>query len=68
MRANADHIHLWKAIKPGHDTLMWLVEDEPEHVITHRSVDCDADGYRERINGLTDSFRTLTAFYAEATV
>lgn len=67
MRANADDLTLFKAIKPGHDTLMWLVEDEPEHIIVHKSVDCDADGYRERIDGLTASFHEVTAFYTEDT-
>lgn len=54
---------LYKAIKPGHDRLVWLIEDEPGHVIEHKSTDCDTDGHAERIAELTDSFITVTAHY-----
>lgn len=60
-----DDRRLWAAIRPGHDALVWLVEDEAGHVICHRAVDCDAPGFRERIAEMTHEFETLTAFYHE---
>jgi len=61
----ADNRLLWAAVKPGHDTLVWLVEDEPGHVVAHRTEDADAKGYKERLAEMTDEFDTLNAYYTE---
>lgn len=64
-RANVDDRRVYESVRPGHDHLVWLVEDEPGHVIEHRSTDCDLAGYPERIAEVTAAFESVTQHYTD---
>lgn len=52
-------------VKGGHDTLVWLVEDEVGHVIAHKSTDCDVEGFAERIEQMIAEFGEVTRYYLD---
>jgi hypothetical protein len=52
-----------RAVKPGHDYLVWLVEDEPGHVITHKMIDVDRSP--DAIEPLMTEFEAITTHYTE---
>lgn len=52
-----------KVVKPGHDYLVWLVEDETGHVITHKML--DVDRYPEQVGALIAEFEAITQHYSQ---
>lgn len=59
----SDQPRLWKMIPNGRDLLVWLVEDQPGHLINHQATDCDGKDHAARMQAMVDSFAKVTAFY-----
>lgn len=59
----SDDRRIYGSIRPGYDTLIWVIEDQPGHIIAHRKTDCDSAGYVERIKQVGESFSQVTAWY-----
>jgi hypothetical protein len=49
-----------RVVKPGHDYVMWLVEDQAGHVITHKVTDVD----RHDVAVTVAEFEAITLHYA----